>query len=290
MNNQIQIQGRSGCPIHISEKDGAFRVKKYSGSDAYNKRLLLQINKQDNFFKHNSQSGFTTPQVLEQGTEHNLVWFEMPYINAEKYSNYLVKQNKHALDNFIQTLYAYFNNLHEKALPFPSEKLQQQLTNKIAEITGKLNENTWLDAEVRKNAVHFLQQQIPSAPLLEITCHGDFTLSNMLFTNDRRIYLIDFLDSFIESPWIDFVKLRQDTRFQWSLHLEAGEVENVTRLEQVLRYIDENICELMYSRYPDLHAWERYLTVLNFCRIVPYAHTSDYQYLNKQLKIVLTQW
>lgn len=290
MNNQIQIQGRSGCPINISEKEGVFRVRKYAGNEAYNKRLLLQIAKQDTFFKHNTLDGFTAPQVLDQGTENNLVWFEMPYINAEKYSNYLVKQNKQALDNFVQTLFNYFNHLHQQATPFASEKLIQQLGDKITEVSHKIKQNTWLEPDVREDIVSFLQQQQPEAALMEATCHGDFTLSNMLFTNNNRVYLIDFLDSFIESPWIDFVKLRQDTRFHWSLHLEGEAIENATRLEQVLRYIDENICRLMYKQYPELQTWERYLTVLNFCRIVPYAHESDQQYLNKQLKNVLTNW
>ena len=42
------------------------------------------------------------------------------------------------------------------------------------------------------------------------TCHGDLTFSNILF-NGNNYYLIDFLDSFIESPLLDIVKLRQDT-------------------------------------------------------------------------------
>jgi hypothetical protein len=49
-------------------------------------------------------------------------------------------------------------------------------------------------------------------------CHGDLTLNNMLFL-DSNIYLIDFLDSFVESPIIDLVKLKQDLQFFWSQKL-----------------------------------------------------------------------
>ena len=37
-------------------------------------------------------------------------------------------------------------------------------------------------------------------------CHGDLTFSNILF-NGNNYYLIDFLDSFIESPLLDLVKI-----------------------------------------------------------------------------------
>ncbi len=46
-------------------------------------------------------------------------------------------------------------------------------------------------------------------------CHGDLTFSNMLF-NGNNYYLIDFLDSFVESPLLDIVKLRQDSAYLWS--------------------------------------------------------------------------
>lgn len=47
-------------------------------------------------------------------------------------------------------------------------------------------------------------------------CHGDLTLSNMIFKG-KEIYLIDFLDSFVESYWIDIIKLRQDCFYKWCL-------------------------------------------------------------------------
>lgn len=46
-------------------------------------------------------------------------------------------------------------------------------------------------------------------------CHGDLTFSNILF-NGNNYYLIDFLDSFIEAPLLDIVKIRQDSAHLWS--------------------------------------------------------------------------
>ncbi len=39
--------------------------------------------------------------------------------------------------------------------------------------------------------------------------------------------MIDFLDSFIETPLMDIVKLRQDTKYNWS-YLLVNDTENMS--------------------------------------------------------------
>lgn len=46
-------------------------------------------------------------------------------------------------------------------------------------------------------------------------CHGDLTLSNLI-VGSKEIFLIDFLDSYLESPLQDVAKLYQDLHFGWS--------------------------------------------------------------------------
>ena len=42
------------------------------------------------------------------------------------------------------------------------------------------------------------------------------TLENILITRDRKLYLIDFLDSFYNSWMIDVAKILQDVDLKWS--------------------------------------------------------------------------
>ena len=50
--------------------------------------------------------------------------------------------------------------------------------------------------------------------------HGDLTFSNILYDIDNGIiYLIDFLDNIIETPINDIVKLIQETKHNWTLHM-----------------------------------------------------------------------
>lgn len=47
-------------------------------------------------------------------------------------------------------------------------------------------------------------------------CHGDLTLSNVILSHSKGLLLIDFLDSFLESPLQDVAKIRQDLVYGWS--------------------------------------------------------------------------
>jgi len=99
-------------------------------------------------------------------------------------------------------------------------------------------------------------------------CHGDLTFSNMMFYNNE-VALIDFLDTFLDSPLQDIVKVRQDTRYFWSMMLSENEQHSV-RLKQVFAYIDRQF----KTQFSDEEYYKKYYVpfqVLNLLRIVPYA-------------------
>ncbi len=290
MDQLIQIEGRSGCPIKVYSNDGKLLVRKTSGTVDYNNRLVKQQEKQEAFRVSNKLNYFTAPAITANGEHDNLSWFEMPYIQAEKYSSFLAKQPKSKLTQIIQALVDYFTNQIATATNYNEDELNELLERKTQELIPKINKASWLTEEIRTNLVNQLKGERPKVSLPKSTCHGDFTLSNMLFANQNKIYLIDFLDSFVDSPVIDFVKLRQDTKFLWSLNLEKQEHgETDTRLRQTLAYIDSEVSAFLNRSFPDVTSWEDYFTLMNFARIVPYAQSSDYQYLNTVFKELLNK-
>ena len=99
-------------------------------------------------------------------------------------------------------------------------------------------------------------------------CHGDLTLSNILFDGGEN-YLIDFLDSFIESPLIDIVKLRQDTAFYWSEKMYTNKYDSL-RLHLILKILDERIC-IMASQFAWYDQYYHTFQLMNFWRIMQYA-------------------
>ena len=117
-------------------------------------------------------------------------------------------------------------------------------------------------------------------------CHGDLTFSNVLF-NGNNYYLIDFLDSFVETPLQDIVKIRQDTRYYWSQLMYTKQYDAV-RLRIVCDKIDSEIDSYFRGKYQ----WyaDNYKTVqlMNILRILPYTHEERVvTYLKNILKELL---
>lgn len=282
----IQIEGRSGCRLEIVRGNDLVLVRKYSSNNEYNKRLIKQEQKQVAFNTDAlTQIGFYSPKVVNNGSEDGLYWFEMHYAGGEKYSTYFTHITKSELDDLIKKLIAYFKLAISNSTQI--ETPLQIIHQKINDLSIALNKRADIPIALAKQTIDYLTQHIPDSPIYIGNCHGDFTLSNMLFTPKGDIITFDLLDSFLESPIIDLVKLRQDTRYHWSMFVEQGNFTNSVKLKQILAYIDN---KLMQAIGNDLciQKWEKYITVFNFARILPYAKDDrDINYLNSHLTTIL---
>jgi len=203
-------------------------------------RLGLSASKQKNF----KSNFFKTPMVFDTTN----LSFKMEYINGESFSQFFTRATKRDLDNLINKIDGYLTEriVGEMDLPI------QILIDKIISIPEG------------KKLLPLLSNK-KSVKIKVGLSHGDMTLSNMIFAED--IYLIDFLDSYIESPTMDIVKLRQDTHLYWSLNM-VDNVVDLTKIKLGLNYIDEWII----NKY-NIENYELF-QVINLLRIYPYT-TSD---------------
>lgn len=199
-------------------------------------RLCKSAEKQQTF----KSSYFKTPKIHEI----NPYSFSMEYIEGMSFNDYFLLATKNDLDFLINSLKGYFN-----------ESIVGKLDISVDVIKNKLE----LSA-IGKNFIYLLDNK-KTIPLLVGRCHGDMTLSNMIFSKD--IYLIDFLDSYIESPTMDLVKLRQDTHLHWSLNLIQSKTD-LNKIKLGLKYIDTWIQdEYLIEEY-------KMLQIVNLIRIYPY--------------------
>ena len=99
-------------------------------------------------------------------------------------------------------------------------------------------------------------------------CHGDLTFSNILFTSNK-FYFIDYLDSFIETPIQDIVKLRQDTLYFWSTQMYSKRYDKI-RLKIIFKYIDDKINKY-FSTNEYYYVNYNILQLMNILRILPYV-------------------
>lgn len=320
INRRIKIQGRSGCRIIFDQTDSNVIIK-ISRSPGYNHRLKKQHDKQNCFFERHRAIGFDTPEVYFSGiadeatikspfngvkegkvdrtghqfspehsfssqlADNNFFWFQMRYIPGESYSQYLMKATKQEIDRIIDIYLLYFNKfISESEIGFVTK---ETITTKIDSIKIALRKTRFCKDELISKALSFLENYIPVSALPLGFCHGDFTLSNVIFS-DGRIFLIDFLDSFIESPIMDVVKLRQDTKFNWTMQLEVDmPVFKQSKTLQILKYFDQRIMEWLQGSVYHLD-WYPYLEVMNLVRILPYLERENevnfiYRCLRKEL-------
>lgn len=156
---------------------------------------------------------------------------------------------------------------------FLSKVSQNPLLNSDREVAGLME----------KSRECFYNLQNISMPVG--VCHGDLTFSNILF-NGNNYYLIDFLDSFIESPLLDVVKIRQDSAFLWSQLMYVKSYDRI-RLEIICKKIDDAINEY-FKKYDWYHDFYGVFQLMNMLRILQYAKEEKViNYLKQTLQRIL---
>ncbi len=97
-------------------------------------------------------------------------------------------------------------------------------------------------------------------------CHGDLTLSNVILDPLSGITLIDFLDTYLETPLQDVAKLKQDYFFGWSFRNSAPPL-SVKAGILCDNHLPQAIIQLerMYPKQVHL------LTLMTLVRIAPYV-------------------
>lgn len=266
---KLKIEGRSGCFLELKSTDSNVIVRKTSIGKEYNKRLFRQTEKQKQFIdKKIYPPNFYTPNIISTSELKNeeSYWFEMEYIPGESYSTFIQKCTIKELNSLGENLIEFI----EKELKHSRDSLVAKgiMLSKLEEVKISINKNKITD-RIIDHSIKGLMSEITDLFHPVGYCHGDLTFSNMIF-NSGNIFLVDFLDSFIESPLIDIVKLRQDTKFYWSLFIDKDSHNyQVSKIIQAFRYLDKRIHEhfFQYLFYRDYY---NLFEKMNLLRILPY--------------------
>jgi len=267
------LKGHSGCIINIVDD----KVIKTAKSDKYSiDRLQAQKQKQERFKQLSLPKGIYTPAVL--GDTYSM---EMEYCPSLNILQFLVYASKEQVDLLCGSLKLLVFEL--SSLVVPIQDVYPQIKQKYLDICGKCDLSGVADIFYK-----LLPGSRTVPDVIEVPvgiCHGDLTLSNVLIdTLHQRIVLVDFLDSFIESPLIDIVKLRQDTKHYWTCFLNQNEYDQ-TRIKTMLDYMDKNLDDYFKEAFPYYNKFYTLFQYINLLRILPYSQdqkTTDY--LKEQIK------
>jgi hypothetical protein len=216
--------------------------------------LLTQIDKQY-FFSRNIFTNIDTPKIIQKH-QNDLISFDMEYVLGCDYYSYFSTASPNQITKIFLFFDEYFDflikNSHQDDSHISKEKIKNKLLSfKSSKYCKLINFVIKYLGEIEIN--------IPKS-----FCHGDLTISNLLF-HHKKVYLIDFLDSYIDTFILDLIKLKQDLYYKWIL-----EINNINdlRIIQCFDYL-WNYIEKKYEQYINTDIFE-VLDLVNFLRIEPY--------------------
>lgn len=286
---EIEVKGHSGCQIDVVGEGNAIFVYKSTADPKYLTRLALQAKKQMAAAGVEYQH-IRVPKIfaLEQNADSTIV--KMQYIYSKNFIEFFEQAGFEQVDYLIGALEYFVDyEISKCELQAVPAKIFQE---KFADVKAKcLTNPAYFGDEVLADVLNRSEKIFENLEDMIIpvgVCHGDLTFSNILF-NGNNYYLIDFLDSFVETPLQDIVKIRQDTAFRWS-QLMYTKPYDAVRLRIVCDKIDEEIHKYFSGKYP----WytENYLVMqlMNILRILPYAHEKKViDYLKNTLSGILAE-
>lgn len=251
------IQGNSQCAIEIADNV----VRKTASSPEYSPRLQQQINKQRVFGRTNKLWFCRAPSILSEKWIGPLYQAEMQYVTGLDFIEFIT----HASRDELELIANHIHRLVE----------QEIVASKTATIPYSVIETKLESIATRCNSHALgLFGRLPKQDLVIPVgiCHGDLTLSNVLFCHTSMV-LLDFLDNFIETPLQDMAKIRQDTCFLWSCQLYRQSYDRV-RVALALRFMDRTL-EDLFAGYDFYRQHYPVFQFLNLARILPYCQTQE---------------
>ena len=269
---EIEVKGHSGCNIDIVRENNDLFIYKSSRNKKYLSRLVLQAEKQQKASKVEYQH-VRIPQIfnVEQDAEH--VSVKMEYVYSRNFIEYFETAGFEQIRYFIDALILFIEKeLKDSAIQSVHTSVTME---KYLDVEQKICSNPLIKDNANiKDILQIAKERIETLCEQETIdipvgiCHGDLTFSNILF-NGNNYYLIDFLDSFIESPLMDIVKIRQDSYHLWSQLMYVKPYDKL-RLKIICEKIDHEI-DRYFSKYKWYRNYYKDYQILNLLRILQYA-------------------
>ncbi len=253
-------EGNSDETIQLVEIGNVKLVKKswkdkIRGSEAIKKQILFEE-------IISGQVRIKTPKVIDTylDNEENFVAL-MEYIEGFSGSELHKISTTQLANNLRSALSLVISNFYEESA---FKKIQPEIIlNKL----DMVREKTKLkDISIYLNIIERYILKLKEINIPLGSCHGDLTTSNIIATGSSTFYLIDFLPTFLDTPFWDILKVKQDLEYGWSTRHLSGHVLNNARIlnefliPHQIKEFHENFGEI-----GDL------FDSINLCRLAPYV-------------------
>jgi len=279
------FKGFSGCKLKMYSQNGSYFVRKISKSKPYNDRLIMQMKKQQQFLQEYSNDTITAPKILDSGFEDELFYFDMEYVSGISLLEHISNADTRNLVNICEVLLQMIELMKQTSDETTSDIISKS-QEKIDFIIQFSKEHD-LDAEIHdlilqlKNFSNEISIEIPKKTF----CHGDLTMENIMYDKvTNKFYLIDFLDSYSDTHWIDIAKIFQDIEGRWyELRFGNKEYININNLKSKILFMENYLKRRLEETEPSYTEIHYFLVALTFARIIPYATEKELPFINDKV-------
>lgn len=272
------VPGNSGCIVEIVENAPSL-IRKRALAPEYFQRLSSQFEKQRNYSP--PIKGIIIPQVISSDD----ISFVMQRLMMLDAIEFLERNSPDVIQSRLQII---IQLLEWEFSCSPSTLISTQIfCKKLDDIQKNIIPRIW--HQYYQMYVDEIKDNLPEKISLPLgICHGDLTLSNIMFSmTENTVGLIDFLDSFLDSPLIDIAKLRQDTLAHWTSfrYLENHDKGKIHILDSWMNTI---ISDAFKQQIDSFEFW--LVEMLNYLRIAPYVEQeNEHIYLSQTIHKILSQ-
>lgn len=271
--NEKTLLSKSGDEIFFKTNSKGMYVQKRQTFNS-GTRLNAQAVKQQNFDDLISSDEslkhlFHVPKIKSASLIEKSFSFDMEYCHGDNIIDLFEKRGVSKINRICDSIHYFLD----------WEFSRSKLSNSWFVPTMKKVESlkTQIDSNIfDKNSLDILMDLLvlfKDKEVHEGLCHGDLTLSNMLFTD--KAVLFDFLPVYFETPYQDIAKLLQEVQLKWT-YLILHNVTDKAKVEIAYIFLRKKINEIIQEIVEKYRI--DYILVLIFysiaiIRILPYVDT-----------------
>lgn len=260
--------------LQIVQRDYRYCVCKTFRTDLV--RVQQSVDKQRKFQSlYTGTVRLSSAEVLNFEVYSDRAELLMPYvegITGYMFPVYATRSVAHMLSSSISTL--LYNELNQSY----EELIKTKIFIEKLEAVFSATQDSQLKQII--NNCHKVLISLPDEFSFPIgPCHGDLTLSNIILDPLSGITLIDFLETYLETPLQDVAKLKQDFIYGWSFRKHSPSIG--IKAEILWRHHYPTALTQIEHMYP---IQIKLLTLMSLARIAPYIKDEDtQQWLTKSL-------
>lgn len=263
-DSKFSAYGQSQSKLSLLKNSkGQYYVKKSAGGVSP-ERLRRQIDKHKLALDNFCMNPVSVPQIFNEYEDDG---YAMEYIYGELVGDYIEICDSDELIEVSEKILSYFERNYNSCAEnkvVSGIQVAKMMQEKLDKCEKNLNDN-WLSRKIR-NRRRDLFDIFKECDYRSGWNHGDFSFENILITNNRKVFVFDFLDSPVDLPLIDWGRFWLDVNYGWWAQRENNTANANLNMKKFQSQILKKARELSVSEF-ELNKFALFAAL----RVLPYT-------------------